>query len=79
MGVAQTEAGVGVGGEFYFKNLVHSLSVLGNSESCGCAGNLATQASVVIPSQRQAGFEMVYLEEALSIKAVYRQGEAHSR
>lgn len=58
-------------GESYFKNLVHSLSVLGHSENCGCAGNLATQASVVVPAQRQAGFEMVYLEEVFSIKAIY--------
>lgn len=69
MGVALAETGVGVGESL--KNLVHSLSVLGNSESCGCAGNLVTQASVVIPAQRQAGFEMVYLEEAFSIKAIY--------
>lgn len=61
----------GRGGESYFKNLVHSLSVLGNSESCGCAGNLETQASVVIPAQRQAGFETVYLEETFSIKTVH--------
>lgn len=45
------------------------MSVLGHSENCGCAGNLATQASVVFPAQRQAGFEMVYLEEVFSIKS----------
>lgn len=38
-------------GETYFKKLVHSLSVFGKSDICGCPGS---QAGAVVLARRQA-------------------------